>query len=635
MVSPVATFPLKKESLAGLLQYAKAAYSSMNQDWQIRSQLLDIDCAYMREGNLSEEHFRARTANRYGDKSRIQDITVPIVMPQVEAAVTYLSSVFLTGNPIFGVVTNKAAKDNTAAMYDTIMEENGIRGGWVREFNMFFRDGLKYNLHALEVNWEEKTTYDVATDLQFSATQGKPKEVIWAGNTIKRMDMYNLLFDKTVAPAELHTKGEYAGYINIYSRVALKQYIQDLKGIIKESIKPALESGQGGAFADSFFIPQINPQAILENANPKSGFDWAAWATDIAQNRIQYSNSYEVLTLYARIIPSDFSMNVPARNQPQIWKLVIVNNSVVILAERQTNAHNNLNIIMGQPLEDGLSFQTKSFASNVVPMQDASSALLNSSLASKRRMQWDRLLYNPSLIRQEDINSKNPIARIPVRAAAYSRNLSEAVYPFPYNDNSSNSVLQEMGLIKQFADQMQGINQAQQGQFTKGNRTSHEYQDIMDKSNGRLHTMALFIEAQVFVPLKEMLKLNIMQYASTGTIYSRETKQEVKIDPLALRESSVEFKVSDGLLPSDKLIGSDVMMTILQVAATNPQFAAQFDVVGFLLHFFKTQGAKDLDQFRLQSPQQAGVGMPPDVNGNPSTGQQPGIVPQPAMGGMQ
>lgn len=617
MVAPVASFPLRKESMAGIVKYAGSAYMMLNKDWQIRAQLLNIDCAYMRENNLGEEHFAARTANRYGDKSRIQDITVPIVMPQVETAVTYLSSVFLTGNPIFGVVTENAANDNTAAMYDAIMEENGIKGGWIRQFNMFFRDGLKYNLHALEVNWDEQTTYDIVTDLGFSASQGKPKEVIWAGNTVKRLDMYNTIFDTRVAPAELHTKGEFAGYIELDSRIALKQRIQDMKGVIKDNIKLALESGNGGAVSDSFYIPQINPNAILESLDPKNSFNWSSWASGIAQNRIEYSNMYEVFTLYARIIPSDFNMSVPARNQPQIWKFVIVNNSVLLLAERQTNAHNYLNILMGQPLEDGLNFQTKSFADNVVPMQDASSALLNSSLASKRRMQWDRLLYNPSLIRSEDINSKNPIARIPVRPAAYSRNLAEAVYPFPYNDNSSNSVLQEMGLIKQFADQLQGINPAQQGQFTKGNRTREEFAGIMDNSNGRLQTLAIFIEAQVMVPLKEMLKLNIMQYAATGEIYSRANKKSVAIDPLALRESAVEFKISDGLLPSAKLVDAPTMQIALQAFMANPQFAAQFDIVGMFMHFLKTQGMQDIDQFRLQSPQQAQANFPVDAAGKP------------------
>ena len=608
MTTPATPFPLSKGALEGLLKLATAAHMQISKDWQIRNQLVDIDCAYMREGNLGQEHFNARTANRYGDKSRIQDITVPIVMPQVETGVNYLSQVFLSGHPIFGVVTNKAAADNIAAQYDAIMEENSIRGGWIRQLNLFFRDGLKYNLHGLEVNWDSKKVYSPVTDTKFSTTAGKPIEVIWQGNTIKRLDMYNSFWDTRVPPAEVHIRGEYAGYIELVSRVELKQFIQDLDGVIKDSVKAALESGNGGSSTDSYFIPQLNPQAILESFDPRfRGFDWGAWSSDVAKQRINYSNVYEKMVMYVRIIPSDFDMKVPGRNQPQIWKLIIINQSVIIFAERQTNAHNYLNILIGQPLEDGLGYQTKSYASNAIPFQEASSAMLNASLNSKRRLQFDRLLYNPSLVRKEDINSSNPIARIPVKPSAYLKNLSDAVYPFPYNDSASQGMLQEMGVLINFADKMQGINAAKQGQFTKGNRTKHEYDDIMSNSDGRLQTLALFIEAQVFTPLKEMLKLNIMQYAPAGEIYSRETKALVTIDPLQLRTAAIEFKVSDGYLPSDKLINAEILQVALQVAGSSPQIAAELDIVGLFLHYLSTQGATDMEQFRRTPQAQAGV----------------------------
>lgn len=608
MATPATPFPLSKGALEGLLKLAIAAHMQISKDWQIRDQLLDIDCAYMREGNLGQEHFDAKTANRYGDKSRIQDIVVPIVMPQVEAGVNYLSQVFLSGNPIFGVVTNKAAADDVASQYDAIMEENGIRGGWIRQLNMFFRDGLKYNVHGLEVNWESKKVYSTTTDVKFSTTTAKPVEVIWQGNTIKRLDMYNSFWDTRVPPAEVHIRGEYAGYIELVSRVELKQFIQDLDGVIKDNVKAALESGNGGAATDSYFIPQLNPNAILEAGDPRfSGFDWGAWSTDLAKQRINYSNVYEKMILYVRIIPSDFNMAVPGKNQPQIWKLVIINQSVIIFAERQTNAHNYLNILIGQPLEDGLGYQTKSYANNSMPLQDAASAMLNASLNSKRRLQFDRLLYNPSLVRKEDINSANPIARIPVKPSAYLKNLSDAVYPFPYNDSASQGMLQEMGLLVNFADKLQGINAARQGQFTKGNRTKHEYDDIMSNSDGRLQTMALFIEAQIFTPLKEMLKLNIMQYAPAGEIYSRETKALITIDPLKLRTAAIEFKVSDGYLPSDKLINAETMLAALQVTGSSPEIAAQLDIVGLFLHYLKTQGLADVEQFRKAPPQAGAV----------------------------
>jgi len=421
--------------------------------------------------------------------------------------------------------------------------------------------------------------------------------------------MYNTFFDTRVAPADVSSKGEFAGYVEMHGRVAFKQFVQNLDGVMKENIKPALESSNPG---NSYYTPLINAQT-----NPPShqdGNNWASWVTEGARTRINYSDSYEVMTIYVRLLPSDFAIRVPGSNSAQIWKLVIVNKAVVILAERQTNAHNNLNIVIGQPLEDGLNYQTKSFAQNAIPLQDAASAMLNASLNSKRRMQFDRLLYNPSLVSHEAINSANPIARIPVRNSAYNSKLSDAVYPFPYNDSASQGMLQEMGLLVNFADKLQGINASNLGQFTKGNRTLSEYEDVRGNSDGRFQTMALFIEAQVFVPVKEMLKLNILQYATDGEIFSREQKKLVTIDTLTLRKQAVEFKVSDGFLPASKLISTEIMQVAMQVIGSSPQLQQEIDLVGLFIHFLKSQGAKELDQFRrvpMQQPQQPQQPAPP------------------------
>ena len=51
---------------------------------------------------------------------------------------------------------------------------------------MFFRDGLKYNFHAVEVSWCVEKIYSLKTDVTFSKTEAKPTEIIyiWAVNQV-------------------------------------------------------------------------------------------------------------------------------------------------------------------------------------------------------------------------------------------------------------------------------------------------------------------------------------------------------------------------------------------------------------------------------------------------------------------
>lgn len=577
----------------GLVEFAKKAVDLTGSSWNIRSQLEQIDRDYMMEGNADETHQRAKLSNKLGDKKKLRDITVPIVMPQVESALGYMNAVFLSGYPIFGVAGDPRWED-AALQLQTIVGENCQQAKWLRQFIMFFRDGLKYNLQGMEVDWEQRTTYSVET--RIDKKEADLKEVIWQGNTMRRMDLYNTVFDPRVAPAEIHERGEFAGYLDVLSRVEMKRFINNLHGKISPSVAvKAFESGIGGSDNFQYYTPTLNPEALTQGR--RTDFDWMAWVTAAqSQSTIAYKNMYTVLKLYARILPADFGLIVPQANTPQVWKLIIVNGQVLLYAERMTNAHGYIPIIFGQPIEDGLGFQTKSFAQNVTGMQDAATALWAADLASKRKLVFDRMLYDPSRIREADINNPNPASKIPVRPSAYGKNLSEAVYPIPYRDELSATITQHSDMIVRFANLVNNQNPAQQGQFVKGNKTLHEYQDIMGHSNSRNQTLALSTEYGPMMPIKEIVLTNILQYQTETVLYNQEKQQEVKVDPLTLRKALLKFKVSDGMIPLDKQMSTEELSVAMQTLGSSPQLASGYDVTGVFSYIMKLRGA-DLKPF--------------------------------------
>ncbi len=582
----------------------------LNQQWNVREQMREIDLQYIREKDWTKENIRAQSYNRYGDTNRIQNLTVPVVMPQVEAAVTYQSSVFLTGVPIFGVVSSPSNQDQ-AMMMESIIDENATKGAWVREFMMAFRDGAKYNLAAIEVDWAREVTSALEQDINFAGGRNaKPKEVIWEGNKIKRWDLYNTFWDSRVAPTEMHEKGEFVGKTELMSRIALKKFIAELPDKMTQNIIPAFESGLGTSGAgiggvggiESYYIPELNRNAIL-NKDIRNGFNWLAWAGVAAtENKIQYKNLYEVTTFYARILPSDFNIRVPASNTPQVWKFIVVNHQVLIYAERLTNAHGYIPVLFAQPNEDGLTYQTKSTAQNVQPIQEISSAMMNSVLAARRRAISDRGLFDPSRVTEANINSANPSAKIPVRPGAYGKPLNEAYYPIPFRDDQSPLIMQQINMLSGFANQISGQNPVKQGQFVKGNKTLHEYEDVMSHANGRDHMTSMLYEAQFFTPLKKILKSNTIQYQGGVTVFNRAENRDVVIDPIALRKAVMEFKISDGLTPTEKIINGDTLTVAMQVIGSSPQIGAGYNIAPLFSYLMKTQRV-DLKPFE-KTPEQ-------------------------------
>lgn len=600
LIAKPSQFPPSKEAQQLLLEHIQRINQFFNKTCSMRNRMERIDRAYQREDNNGSENARAKNANRYGDKSKLQDMTIPIIQPQVDSMQAYLAGVFLSGNPLFGMVSD-AANIDAALMYETIIDENAKHGAWVREFGILFKDILKYNIGAVEVDWKQETVYQ----LDASTVGAKQKAVLWEGNTVKRLDLYNSVWDTRVNPADMHKYGEFFGFTEAMSATRLKQFIQDLNNRIAANVNGVLTGAvdfvnRGNSVGGKYYVPNINPDPLVQQADSVDWFQLAG-LTSTETNSLPTINA--VGTYYLRIIPERFGLKVPSRGNPQIWKLIVINNTHIIYLERISNMHNWLPTVMAQPLEDGLGYQTKSYAMNAETFQDVSSTIWNASLAAQRRSVYDRIFYDPSRIRKEDINNTNPIARIPVKSNAFGKPVSEAYSHSSFTNDQFGVVGQSLSMISNMADVAQGSNRAQQGQFVKGNKTRHEYADVMGHSNDRQQTLALFLEAQFFYPIKQILKLNIMQYAQTGSIYSYEKRQNVDIDPVKLRQASLEFEVSDGQLPSDRIINADTFQIMLQAVAASPDLQVEFDLTGMMIYYFKTQGAKNLDQFK-RSPEQ-------------------------------
>ena len=79
---------LSKAAQQGIIEFHKQAYNILNQQWNIREQMRQVDLAYLREQDLTAENQAAKISNRYGDPTKYQNITVPVVKPSVETAVS-------------------------------------------------------------------------------------------------------------------------------------------------------------------------------------------------------------------------------------------------------------------------------------------------------------------------------------------------------------------------------------------------------------------------------------------------------------------------------------------------------------------------------------------------------------------
>lgn len=531
--------------------------------------------------------------------------TPPVVIAQVDSLVGYLSEVFLSGYPLFPVVSSPADK-NDAEKLETLMDDHATLGGYARELLMFLRDGVKYNFSALEVDWCSVEQYTALSDfLDPASKQKKVNRATQYYNHLKRLDPYNTIWDHNLPPGEVSKSGDYAGYVEVLSRMKMKRFLQKISDEgecfnTREALKTVIGD------VNYHIHPQISN--YISARKPLDGINWFTYITgkEDNSNAAAIGDNFEKLTLYARIIPKEFGLYGADTGRTQIWKFVIINNQYVVQAKRIISAYDYLPVLFGQPLEDGLGFQTQSIAESSIPYQVAAGTLFNIRFNAARRAVSDRALYDPDRISSTDINAPVPAGKIPVKSNNLAgRPISDAYHQIPFDPRGTDTALQDAVQLINFSKDILGLNNPRQGQFQKGNKSVQEWNDTMSGGESRLRLPALTLEFQVFMPLKNILKLNIFQYGDDAILISQRSGEKYDIKIAELRQKVLSFRVADGYTPKSKLAGTDFLTNILQMILQSPILTQIYGkyVPGIISHLAQLGGVRDFDQYSPSADQ--------------------------------
>ena len=629
------------QSQAALLDFAKRILTEHKKFSEYHNKMEAIDIAYARYN--SDKDASTGVVGGQGIDAATTPVGVfnlpstspPVVVSQVDSMVGYLAEVFLSGSPLFPIVSSPANRD-AAEMLESLIDDHATLGGYARQLLLFLRDGIKYNISAIEVDWTSIDQYSLADEL---LEPGK-KKITKTPNyytKISRKDPYNLVWDRNVNPGDIAAEGDYAGYIDILSRTKLKKYLNKLsvEGEVINA-KEALQSGFGDlpeVYANYKIHPTVSEYVAARR--PVDEMNWTAFITGAdkeTRKDLNRAGNFERFTLYARIQPADFRLFGTETKTPQIWKFVFINESILVQAKRIISAYDYLPMIFGQPLEDGLGYQTQSVAEGAIPFQTAATTLFNIRFNAARRSVSDRALYDPALINKLDINAPVPAAKIPVKSNSLDtgKSIRDAYHPIPFDPRGTETTLQDARQIVSFGDDLSGLNKPQQGQFQKGNKSVREWTDTMGGADARLRLPALTLEAQVFTPLKEILKLNIFQYGSDAHTVSQRSGKEFYVKIEELRNLVLSFRVADGYTPKSKLAGTDAIMQLMQLIGQSPVLQQSYGPMlpGMFSHLAQLMGIRGLEEYTpsqqqsVQNQQQAMAMQAQAQNGiDPRTGQ--------------
>lgn len=572
--------------------------------------------------------------NQIDSYSRFQELDDALVREVAESYHSYYVATYLAGNKIF-TMNSTADVSETAQQFNVVLMDQQTRTQWKKHLSLWFLDCAKYNIGAIDCVWDTQLSYSVkATAVARKGLQAQRTETVWKGNALKHVDMYNCVFDHLVTPSDIAEHGEYAGSIMHKTQVGLFNLISSLKmdkdmtvydQPTKEdpnfSVYDIMDASHGAGM--DYYTVEIESQGSKgTNMNESTETNWSrAFGLTSLGGEISPDRQYVVAKIYLRVVPSAYQFPQPKNTVEgvEIWEVWLLGGNHVLATKRLNNAHGLLPMVFGQPDADSLKYNSSGPAQIALPYQKTAKQMLDRLMAGADRAIRDRGIFDPRYIDANKINSVIPDAKIPIKTEALpsTKSIKDIYYSIPFVRDTTD-LGSDMEKIKAAGQRAAGINNSMVGQFTKGNRTLEEYNDVQANAQGKQFLRALLLEATAISVVKRILKLNILQYQEDAQLYDQDARTNIQVDKSKLFKADLDFKLADGLVPTEHYMSPNIVQQVFGLIGTNPQAFANYDLGGLTAHIIQQSLGVDLQQFKMAASQGQAAPAAPQIPRTPA-----------------
>ncbi len=525
--------------------------------------------------------------NRLGKGPKVTDQNLPLVLAQLDEAVTYILSLLAPDDGIYQAISSKE-KQKIAKGFAALMNKNAKDFSHYRNMARAVFEMLKYNFGGNIVEWREIRGNKIKNSSGGSGQLEIVNEVVVAGNAIDAIDPYNFIYDISVPAVDLSKNGEFFATVELRNKFRVKKMKQNGELFGVERFIDSTETGM------TYYFPR--PIIHADDSRSSGGTDWIrVLSANSAQDVVA---GFELVNFYAWLIPNEFGLS-PSK-EFEIWRLVLINGKYIADAEQLTNAHGMLPVAIGRPWDDGFEDQTKSFGELLIPFQRFASFQMNIHQRAARKAVYGVTIYNARMLpnlAEADMEA----AKIPANPAAQGGDfdIRKHVLQFTDTPNTQNTLrdieatdsLMQKVLPTDMLRQVTDLERA----------TKYQAASVVQASNRRNHKITKIINDQCFDPLRRMQMFNIFQFQESITIIDQEGT-EIQVNPSDFREANLESDISDGLKGVDKLGIVEGMKEIANMILQSQVASQQTDIMAFIDYLSTLMGDKtDFNQFKIKS----------------------------------
>ena len=560
-----------------------------------RAQQIDIQLSgYI---TLDPEDRKREADNKAGKVPKPTKHNLPLAQAQLDECVTYLMSVYAPEMDFFEAVA-PADKQSLAQAMVAEINRHSQKGQYYRHLAKGCFNMVKYNFGGWTIYWEKER--GIVFGGQPGGVAEKKDGIVWEGNAIDSVDVYNFFYDTNVHPVDLAKQGEFFAQVHRKTPFRIRKDAQDGKlfGIERyiEEVFGDATTQAGTPEANAFYI---QPPSVRDDKSltPEGTINWVSLFSGTAVQ--ESSPGVELLTYVGWITPSRFKLS--NSNALELWRIVVANSKCITAAFRVDDTHGMLPIALGAPLEDDLKNEQRTYAEQLIPLQHFASFLLNSHQEAVRKAIYGITVYAASLFPGLDADRDELIgAKIPMRSSAGDIDIDKAFRHYtdsPDTDQNVDMIVKIDGIMQKIlpTDILRNVADLERA-------TLYQAAATVQAGNRRQLKVARMISDQALNILKFQVVYNI--YSNMQSIsYIDADGNRIQKSMGEIASAGIEYEIGTGLKGLDRLMTIQILRDIITSLLQSQQGLQEIDIVSLLNYFMTLAGDRtDLRQFRRKTP---------------------------------
>jgi hypothetical protein len=556
----------------------------------------------------AEEGFLSYMPAKDADKKREQliesgspqfkTVYIPYDYAVLMSAHTYVTSVFLSRNPIFQYMGTQGASQSSELATEALMNYQVTAGRMLPPLYCWLMDGLKYGVGIVHNYWDQQKTIvtreldvpDVFMGVPLETTHKEIKRVVlpgYAGNKICNIRPFDAIPDPRV-PLWKCQEGEFFGNYtslgwNFIAKAAAEGRYFNVD-VLRRMRSARTQSER------NFGSPQTNRPFT-------AGEEMWLEAEDMS--------STEIIEMYVELIPRDWGLD--ETSYPEKWVFVVAADSVILHAQPAGLFHNKFPYGVIEMEVDAYSMFKRGMFEIVQPLQNVVNWLYNTHFYNTRKALNDMFVVDPSMVVMKDLKDPGAGKIIRLKEEMYGRDVRQAISQLPVS-NYTQAHLQDSQLIASLIQRVSGVNDNIMGMLSAGGRkTATEVRTSSTFGVNRLKTVSEWFSGTGWSDLAIMMLQNSQQLMETqmklriaGDAWTAPgASQYLNVSPADI-QGFYDYLPVDGTLPIDRFAQVNMWTQLLGQMASSPQVLQQYDLGKIFGYVAQLGGIKNIQQFKIQ-----------------------------------